>query len=213
MLSEFGGCHPIYIQRLYKFYYDGQISKEDDMDTETYLDSAEQIVREIHSQHPSTRAATLRKLESTKYDSELRNILLKSVTDGVKFLKLDIKRQRERADRFATIPKFYPAPNDNDADDKLIYSRMIMGYVNAPSGNNGRLFRKALKKFKGNRKYVEYMKSQQSNQLGQPNFHYLCAVGCPHATHEWMFAYDVPHLVSDASVITQSKLLRAKYGY
>jgi hypothetical protein len=72
---------------------------------------------------------------------------------------------------------------------------------------------KALKKFKGNSKYVEYMKSQQSSQLGQPNFHYLCAVGCPHATHEWMFAYDIPHLVSDPSVITQSKLLLAKYGY
>jgi|GEM_PF-1752525 len=75
------------------------------------------------------------------------------------------------------------------------------------------LLYKALKKFKGNSKYVEYMKSQQSNQLGQPNFHHLCTVSCPHAKHEWMFAYDVPHLVSDASVITQSKLLLAKYGY
>ena len=91
----------------------------------------------------------MRKLEATKYDSELKNILLKSVIEGVKFLKSDIKRQRERADKFATIPKFYPVPNDNDADDKLIYSRMIVGYVNAPSGNNGRLFRKALKKFNG----------------------------------------------------------------
>lgn len=110
---------------------------EDEMDIEKYLASAEELVREIHSQHPSTRASSLRKLEATKYDSELKNILLKSVIDGVKFLKSDIKRQRERADRFATIPKFYPAPNDNDADDKLIYSRIIMGYVNAPSGNNG----------------------------------------------------------------------------
>ena len=90
------------------------------MDTEKYVDYAEHFVREIHSQHHNTRDATLRKLEATRYDSELRNILLKSVIDGVNFLKSDIKRQRELADRFATIPKFYPAPNDTDADDKLI---------------------------------------------------------------------------------------------
>jgi len=56
------------------------------MDTETYIDSAEQLVREIHSQHPSTRAATLRKLESTKYDSELKTYYLNPSSMALSFL-------------------------------------------------------------------------------------------------------------------------------
>lgn len=183
------------------------------MDIEQYLASAEALARDIYTQHPSTRAATMRRLEATKYDSELTNIFLKSVIDGVKFLKLDAKHQKKRATRFQTIPKFYPAPNANDAADMLIYSRMIMGYVNAPSGNSGRFLRRAFKNLKSKSKYVEYMKMQQPNQLGQSNFHYLCAVGCPRATHEWMFTYDVPNLASDALVIQRSKQLLSEYGY
>ena len=182
------------------------------MDIEQYLALAESLAREIYAQHPKTRAATMKKLEATKYDSELKNIFLKSVVDGVKFLKSDSKHQKKRAARFQTIPKFYPAPNTNDAADMLIYSRMIMGYINAPSGNSGRFLRRAFKNLKSKSKYVEYMKLQQSNQLGQSNFHYLCAIGCPRATHEWMLAYDVPNLASDASVIQRSKQLLSEYG-
>jgi len=90
-----------------------------------------------------------------------------------------------------------------------------MGYTIMPNGHHGRRLKAALRKFKSQERYVEYLQSfADTKLLGKENFHYLCQVGCPQATHEWMLVNDLPSvLITNKNVIAESKKLLAEYGY
>ena len=52
------------------------------------------------------------------------------------------------------------------------------------------------------------------NALGKKNFHYLCQLGCPQATHERMFVNSFQSVsIADNTVIIKSKKFLAEYGY
>jgi hypothetical protein len=175
----------------------------------------EREIQIIYVQHPQTRKKKLKQLREIKDVTYTQKRLYTSVVEGVEHLIADAKIQNERKTRFGTIPKFFPSPYEKDVLDCLIYSRVIMGYTLMPSGNHGRRLKVALQKFKTKTRYIEFLQSHANvKSLGQANFNHLCKVGCPQATHEWMFVYDMPsEFVSDKSVILESKKLLAQYGY
>ena len=185
------------------------------MSLNTLVAQIEQEIQSIYKQHPQTRKKTLKALREAKNVTNIQKLLFNSVADGVQHIIDDAKVQKERTTRFKTIPKFFPSPEPSSDLDCLIYSRIIMGYTMMPNGHHGRRFKAALRKFKSQERYVEFLQSfADTKLLGKENFHYLCQVGCPQATHEWMFVKDLPSaLIADKSVIAESKKLLAQYGY
>jgi hypothetical protein len=185
------------------------------MDLDALVTQIEREIQIISVQHPQTRKKKLKQLRDIKDVTYTQKHLYTAVVDGVEHLLADAKIQNERKTRFGTIPKFFPSPDVSNDLDCLIYSRFIMGYTFMLSGNHGRRFKAALSKFKTQARYVEYLQSQANmNSLGQKNFHHLCKVGCPQATHEWLFVNDMPpQLIHDKSVILKSENLLKHYGY
>ena len=185
------------------------------MSVDTLVHQLEAEIKKIYSQHQQTRKKTLKNLREPKNVSNLQKQLYLAVANGVQHLIEDAALQKQRAARFATIPKFFPAPDATSSLDCLIYSRMIMGYTMMPSGNHGRRLKTAMRKLKSQEKYVEYLLNfSKTDLLGKENFDYLCKVGCPQATHEWMIVYDLPSvLIADKSVIAKCKQLLSDFGY
>jgi hypothetical protein len=185
------------------------------MNVEILVSQLEIEIKKIYAQHPQTRKKTLKMLRDLKGLTNVKRQLLNTVVDGVQHLISDAKTQKERASRYETIPKFYPAPEPTSALDCLIYSRMIMGYTLMPSGHHGRRLQASMRKLKTKEKYVEYLlKYSDDEPLGQRSFRYLCQIGCPQATIEWMLVHDVPPaLIANQSVIASSQRLLAEYGY
>ena len=185
------------------------------MSLEIQIAQIEQEIQKIYNQHPNTRKKTLKGLREIKNVTNVQKLIFNAVAEGVQHIIDDAKVQRERTTRFGTIPKFFPAPEPTSALDCLIYSRIIMGYTMMPNGHHGRRFKAALRKFNSQERYVEYLQSfADTKLLGKENFHYLCQVGCPQATHEWMFVNDLPSaLITNKNVISESKKLLAQYGY
>lgn len=175
----------------------------------------EQEIQKIYNQHPNTRKKTLKGLREINNVTNIQKLIFNSVADGVQHILDDAKVQKERTTRFSTIPKFFPSPEPSSDLDCLIYSRIIMGDTMMPNRHHGRRFKAALRKFKSQERYVEFLQSfADTKLLGKENFHYLCQVGCPQATHEWMFVKDLPSaLIADKTVITESKKLLTQYGY
>ena len=185
------------------------------MSLEFQVAQIEQEIQKIYSQHPNTRKKTFKGLREIKNVTNIQKLIFNVVAEDVQYIINDAKVQKERTTRFGTIPKFFPAPEPTSALDCLVYSRINMGYTMIPNGHHGRRFKAALRKLKSQERYVEYLqKFADTNLLGKGNFHYLCQVGCPQATHEWMFVKDLPSaLITDKMVIAESKKLLAQYGY
>lgn len=141
-------------------------------------------------------------------------MIFNAIADGVQQIIDDAKVQKERADRFKSIPKFFPSPEPTSDLDCLIYSRIIMGYTMMPNEHHRRRFKAAFRKFKSQERYVECLQNfADTKRLGKENFHYICQLGCPQATHERMFVNNFPSvLIADKTVIVQSKKLLAEYG-
>ena len=162
------------------------------MSLNTLVAQIEQEIQSIYKQHPQTRKKTLKALRETKDVTNIQKLIFHSIADGVQHIIDDAKVQKERTTHFVTIPKFFPAPETSSDLDWLIYSRIIMGYTMMPNANHGRRIKAELRKFKSQERYVEYLQSfADTKLLGRENYHYLCQVGCPQATHEWMFVKDL----------------------
>lgn len=181
-------------------------------------DTLKQLQREIGEYAKEYTPARGRKFkDSLKKQFEGNPVAIALANATVAAIELSVaslKAHETLSTRFEAIPKRFPSPNPTDPLDKLIYARFALGYAVMADGRKANRTGKGVERAAGPSKYVSFaLKKAQLKELNGDNFKFLCSIGFPQATHEYLYLNELRPRITNTQLLTECERLLAEYGY
>lgn len=182
------------------------------------IDTLRQLEHEIidyAKEHTPSRGRKFKDNLKKQFGANTVQIALSNATVAAIELRVaTIEANETLSNRFETIPKRFPSPNPNDPTDKLIYARFTLGYAVMADGRKASYTGKGIERAAGPSKYVSFaLKKAQLKELNGDNFKFLCSIGFPQATHEYLYLNELRPHITDTQLLDECERLLAEYKY